>query len=154
MRQVYETACGLRPFSWRYAAPSALEMCARLEADAHKVSGERLVPGDILGINRNSGQYGHIGIYVGSVDGVQTIAENTSSTVRGNPRRAGTKLTPHADIAHRVTGVYRLLLNPEGPRWPDFRAFVDVSGKYREIVLAPGGDHRKAQGKTYWRFKG
>lgn len=153
VRQVYETACGLRPFSWRYAAPSALEMCARLEADGHAVSADRLVPGDILGINRNSGKYGHIAVYVGRVDGVETIAENTSSTVRGNPRRAGTKLTPHTDIAHRVTGVYRLLHNPGGLRWPDFRAFVDVNGTYREIVLAPGGDHRRGQGKTYWRFR-
>jgi len=36
------------------------------------------------------------------------IAENTSSNTRGTPRQAGTKLTPYADIAGRVTEVYRL----------------------------------------------
>ena len=110
IRQVHETACGFKPGAWLYAGANARAMTDALErAGKSRWRGDDLMPGDIIGIHRNSGAHGHIGIYVGAVGGVSTLAENTSSATRGNPRRAGTKLTPFADIAHRVTGTYRLL---------------------------------------------
>ena len=108
VRQVYETACRFEEGSWRYAADTALDMCRHLEDAGHSIPQTKMLPGDIIGINRNSGQYGHIAIYVGEIDGKETIAENTSSARRGNPLSPGAKLTPFADIAARVTGVYRL----------------------------------------------
>jgi hypothetical protein len=155
VRQVFETACALKGHTWRFGAASALEMCEAMRAVGRKVgiiSVSDLMPGDVVGINRNSGQYGHIAIYVGLVESVPTIAENTSSATRGNPRRPGTKLTPYADIAARVTGVYRLRAALQAD-WPEFRAFVLMGGKYQEVELVPGGDHRADQGKTYWRLR-
>jgi len=109
VRQVYETACGFEPHSWSYAAADARGITAKLAADGHEVTDGSLLPGDIIGIHKRSGEFGHIAIYVGRIDGQDMIAENTSSRFRGKPRRAGTKLTRYEDIAHRVTGVYRLL---------------------------------------------
>lgn len=153
VRQVYETACDFGEYRWKHGARTALGMCDGLAAEGHEVTDHSLIPGDIVGINRHSGPYGHVAIYVGKIEGKDIIAENTSSGSRGDPRRPGTKLTPYADIAHRVTGVYRLLDGVPKPMWPAFRAFVYVGSNCREIVLAPNGDHRKDQGKTYWRFK-
>ena len=154
VRQVYEAALDLGPYSWKYAAGDALEMCKKLDAAGFLVSDGKLVPGDIVGINKYSGAHGHIAIYVGKSGGEDMIAENTSSAVRGNPRGAGTKLTPYSEIIHRVTGVYRL-----GPgaaqenAWPTFRSFVYVGNKCVEMEVVPGGDHRRDQGKVYWRTK-
>ena len=153
VRQVYETACGLAPFSWAYAAQTARQMTVSLEAAGHRVNDQSLVPGDIIGIHRDSGKYGHIAIYVGKVNGVATIAENTSSRNRGNPLTAGTKLTPYADVADRVTGVYRLLADVPAPKWPGFRSFLQVGRAWKEIVPVSNGDHRADQGKVYWRVK-
>lgn len=153
VRQVYETACGLAPFSWTYGAQTARQMTANLESGGHRVDDGSLVPGDIVGIHRDSGKYGHIAIYVGKIDGVATLAENTSSRTRGNPQTAGTKLTPYADVANRVTGVYRLLAGAPVPRWPTFRSFLQVGSAWKEIVPVPNGDHRTDQGKVYWRLR-
>jgi hypothetical protein len=66
-------------------------------------------PGDIVGINKPASvRVGHIALFVGEVDGVPCIAENTSVAGRGKPRVKGTKLTPWASVAKRVTGLYRL----------------------------------------------
>lgn len=55
---------------------------------------------------RDWGAQGHIGILVG--DGL--VAENTSSAKRGDPRAAGTKLTPLDQIgASRISGYYAVL---------------------------------------------
>ena len=150
VRQVYETACGFGEGTWKYAAGSALEMCEKLAAAGHTVGDHSLVPGDIIGINRNSGPYGHIAIYVGKVDGKDCIAENTSSTTRGNPRSAGTKLTPLSDVIERVTGVYRLLWGVPSPPWPGYKPILFSGGKYYLLKVMPNGDHRADQGKVYF----
>ncbi len=153
VRQVYETACGFKPHSWSYASTDARSMTAALAADGHRVTDGSLLPGDIVGIHKNSGEFGHIAVFVGRIDGRDMIAENTSSRFRGKPRRAGTKLTRYEDIAHRVTGVYRLLHDAPPARWPQFRSFMYVGNRCREIVLMPNGDHRLDQRKVYWQFK-
>lgn len=153
VRQIYETASGFSEKRWRYRGDDALQMTDKLARGRHEVSDGSLIPGDIIGIHKKSGKYGHIAVYVGKIDGKHTIAENTSSRSRGNPRAAGTKLTPYEEIAHRVTGVYRLLWGAPKLDWPEFRAFVYVGNQCKEIMLVPGGDHREDQGKTYWRFK-
>jgi hypothetical protein len=150
VRQVFETACGMGDGKWKYAAGSALEMCEKLAADGHTVGNHSLVPGDIIGINRNSGQYGHIALYVGEVGGKDCIAENTSSASRGNPRSAGTKLTPLSDVIERVTGVYRLRWGVADPVWPGFKPILCSGGKYYLLKVMPNGDHRMDQGKVYF----
>jgi hypothetical protein len=150
VRQIYETACGIGEGAWKYAAGSALEMCDKLAAAGNTVGNHSLVAGDIIGINRNSGQYGHIAIYVGQVNGKDCIAENTSSATRGNPRSAGTKLTPLSDVIDRVTGVYRLLYGVPDPAWPGYKPILFSGGKYYLLKVMTNGDHRSDQGKVYF----
>jgi hypothetical protein len=106
VRQVYERALDLNAFDWEYAAPSARDMATRLRHDVRQIPAISREPGDVLQIG--SGYPGHVAIYVGEVDGILSIAENTSDASRGNPRKAGTKLTPWTDVSSRVTGVFRL----------------------------------------------
>jgi hypothetical protein len=108
VRQCVEVGCEFQPHAWRHAGASALQTCQNLRDAGYKIGVGDQEPGCVVGINRNSGQYGHVGIYVGRVDGVESIVENTSDHVRGRPARAGTKVTPWSAIAARVTGVYRL----------------------------------------------
>ena len=103
VRQVHETALGIPAFSWRFAAQDAIGMLENMQAD-FLMDASPLRPGDILG--HTNALHGHIGIYVGEIDGAPTVAENTSSSTRGNPRRAGTKLTPLSQFSY--TRIYRL----------------------------------------------
>jgi len=105
VRQIHETALGLRAGDWPLAAGSARDMTAKLEA--YRVPVAQRKPGDIVGIHKNSGRYGHIAIYLGVLDGKEVIAENTSSGKRGWPGKAGTKMTRWSELEARVTGVYR-----------------------------------------------
>lgn len=104
-RECYEVGLGLNAFCWPYGAGRAIWTLDKLDA-AHAgielcgTSG--MMAGDIVGIH--AGTYGHIAIYVGG----GMVAENTISDTRGTPRCKGTKLTPYADLADRVTGIYRL----------------------------------------------
>ena len=85
VRQVYETGCEFGEGRWRYAAPSALEMCKKLADDKHEVTDGSLTPGDIVGINRNCGAYGHVALYVGKSLGKRKLLEAVSpgKTVEG-----------------------------------------------------------------------
>lgn len=105
VRQIHETALGLAPKSWKYAAASARGITEKLDPYLVKIPARQ--PGDIVGIHRRSGKYGHVGIYLGMVDGKEVIAENTSSGKRGWPGKAGTKMTRWSELESRVTGVYR-----------------------------------------------
>ncbi|NMC34940.1 MAG: hypothetical protein GYA36_21170 [Veillonellaceae bacterium] len=157
VRQVHEIACGLSDGGWEYAAGTATDMCDRLRAGGRQVDPATMRPGDILGINRNSGTYGHIAIYVG--DG--QIAENTSSATRGNPRSPGTKLTPLADVADRVTGCYRLaeayvIVQRESGEVLTRRGEIrgdELWVPAREVLEAMGveriTDHLRDEGKVY-----
>jgi len=147
VRQIVETACGFKPFSWRYATARAKYTLAAMDASNLRmiVQGQ---PGDIVG--HRIGDFGHIGIYVGEIDGVATIAENTSSGRRGNPRRPGTKLTPLADFTG--TEWYRLPMAPM--KQETVRVKVVELGGHSPIVLAeyemhPDGNHIADQGKLY-----
>lgn len=111
VRQIVECALGLLPMSWEYRRANARLMERGLR-DAGLYVGRTLddaAPGDIVGINKPPWvAVGHIAIYVGEVEGIPTIAENTSVAGRGKPRVQGTKLTPWSAVATRVTGIYRL----------------------------------------------
>jgi hypothetical protein len=111
VRQIAETASDEIPMAWEYARANARLMERALRSAGLYVGKviECAEPGDIVGINLPASvEVGHIGIYVGEVDGVPTIAENTSVAGRGKPRVKGTKLTPWSAIETRVTGLYRL----------------------------------------------
>jgi len=97
VRQVHEAATGCGPGNWPYQAANAKLMEEKLEADGLAVLNP--VAGDIIAINRSSGIFGHIGVYLG--DG--WFAENTSSASRG----PGTTISPVSAVAARVTGYYR-----------------------------------------------
>jgi len=105
VRQCYEVGLGIAQQTWPYRAGRAIWTIDSLEAAGLGIGPgleSDLLPGDIVGIH--TGKSGHIAIYVG--DG--TVAENTISATRGKPRKAGTKLTPYADLADRVTDIFRL----------------------------------------------
>lgn len=91
VRECFESALGWPARSWKYAAPSAKVALQRMERDGFRVAGPPR-KGDVIG--HCSGTYGHIAIVVDA----KTCAENTSSARRGEPMRAGTKLTPIADM--------------------------------------------------------
>ena len=91
VRECFESALGWPARSWAYAAPSAKVALQRMTRDGFRVTGPPR-KGDVIG--HCSGTYGHIAIVVDA----KTCAENTSSARRGNPMRAGTKLTPLADM--------------------------------------------------------
>ncbi len=105
VRQVYEVALGIPEQTWPYRAGRAIWTIDSLEAAGLGIKERNaadLKPGDIVGIH--TGTFGHIAIYIGG----GLVAENTSSSTRGTPRRAGTKLTPYDALADRVTHVFRL----------------------------------------------
>jgi hypothetical protein len=166
VRQCCEVALGIKPGTWDFAAPDALGMEAKLKAAGKLVPTADRKPGDVVAINNGSWKYGHIGLVVNKT----TIAENTSSGTRGDPRAPGTKLTHWADIADRVTGVYRVQTStvppePTGvPTAPKSVILQDLNTgrKIGEITqeaaarlvagvltVAPNGDHRADQGKLY-----
>lgn len=93
VRECFEAANNWKPTSWRYAKPNARQALAAMVADGHRLPNDALLhPGDVLG--HTDLPHGHIGIYVGSINGVETVCENTISGKRGTPRRPGTKRTP------------------------------------------------------------
>jgi len=115
VRQSVEGGLGLAEFAWLDPDPAnAREMAAQLKARGYSLGDTSdLKPGDIL--YRPSGTPGHIAIYMGTQEpgheGVQIIAENTSSGKRGVPRRPGTKYTRRGTGEGefgRFTEVFRL----------------------------------------------
>lgn len=168
VRQCYETALGIAPFGWKFAAPSARDMATKLRYAGLLIQTGDRHPGDVVQIGE--GYPGHIAIYVGDIDGVESIAENTSDATRGNPRVQGTKLTPWSAVASRVTGVFRLCaLSDEEPTGiklvlqdgdkatvlTDEGILVDgtLMVSARNVGEALGHtvtDHIKTQGKVYW----
>lgn len=99
VRQCHEVALGVPAFSWRYAAPNAIEMEKNLASIKVPTNPER---GDIMCMNHNNGKYGHIGIY----DGEGYVCENTSSTVRG-PGTVRSRITD--GMLLHLTGYYSVL---------------------------------------------
>jgi hypothetical protein len=93
------------------------------------------------------------------------VAENTSSGSRGDPRPAGTKITPLSAVVHELTGYARVLpaSAPSVPGWADesvkkaivagvmhegdpwdepvsqerLAVFMDRAGCFREAAVAP-----------------
>ena len=111
VRQVFETALNIAPKAWKYSYAKAKDALRAMYKDGKQcgdktTSTDDLKVGDIIGIT--TGVYGHIGIYMGKINGIAMVAENTSSASRGKPMRAGTKLTPYALLKQRVTGIHRL----------------------------------------------
>lgn len=106
VRQAHEAAMKLPEFSWLYSSPNALEMEKKLKANNTKTSYPQR--GDIVAINRKTGKYGHIGIYIGN----GKFVENTSSTKRG----PGTVISNIKDVEDRITGYYSVLPTYNGPK--------------------------------------
>lgn len=104
IRQCFETALGMKPFSWYFGAAKAKDTLRKLSAYAIPLTQRQ--PGDILGF---AGDPGHIAIYLGKEYQAdkELIAENTSAT-RGFPRPPGTKVTSYAAVKARISGCYRL----------------------------------------------
>ena len=102
--QCYECAMGIPEGSWDFRRDSARTMERALRAAGLATSHPE--PGDIVGLNNQSYWAGHTAIYLGVVDGVESIAENTSSGSRGNPVRPGTKITPLSAVVHELTAYY------------------------------------------------
>ena len=103
VRQCFETALGMTPFSWYFGAAKAKDTLAKLAP--YEVA--KPEAGDIVGW---SGDPGHIAIVLGDVygDGRFLVAENTSSSSRGEPRAAGTKLTRLSSIRAAGRKFFRL----------------------------------------------
>lgn len=154
VRQCVEVAHGLKPFTWPGCAPDAKGMEKNLKKIAQKIPIEQREPGDIVCMNETSGKFGHIGLCVDP----GTIAENTSSGRRGNPRPAGTKLTSWTIIAGSVSGVYRLKsasmpIAVKVVEQGNSKLIAAVAPSIAELLvgytLAENGDHRRDQGKVY-----
>lgn len=104
VRQCFETGCQMSEKSWRYRGDNAIQMLKKLKDGGHAVSTSSLNVGDIIGHSKYTN--GHIAIYVGELDSVPSVAENTISSKRGNPVNPGTKLTPLGDMS--FSQAYRL----------------------------------------------
>ena len=118
------------------------------------------IPGDIIGLNKQSHWAGHIGIFIGG----GLFAENTSSSSRGDPRAAGTKISPISAVLSELSGYFRpfesdsirlILQKADGPyviacnlkveggvSRVDLRAVAEALGF--EVT-----DHLQDQGKVY-----
>ena len=98
VRECVEAGTGLAEYAWLEPDPgNARQMAAQLrERGYSRGNTSDLRPGDIL--YRGTGTHGHIALYVGALaallGALELIAENTSASDRGFPRRAGTKYTP------------------------------------------------------------
>ena len=104
IRQLFEAALNLQPFTWAFGAGTADETLIKLKPYIKPV-GTKPQPGDIIGWRkRRHGDPGHIALYIGGEKGL--IAENTSAE-RGDPDAPGTKVTR---LANTRTGwkAYRL----------------------------------------------
>lgn len=109
VRQCVEAGNGWPAHTWQFGDDegSAKVALAHMDAAGFRLPpGALLVPGDIVGHRR--GSFGHIGLFVGVIDGTQTVCENTSSGTRGNPRRPGTKRTPLKDFTGAGIEAYRV----------------------------------------------
>ena len=132
VRQCIECATDTSAGNWHYAMAKAKQALRMMEADGAQVGDSDTAPstlkiGDIIGIT--TGVYGHIAIFMGLIDCVYSVAENTSSGSRGNPLRPGTKLTPYALLRNRVTGIFRLYPTEEK------HVKVTVEDKTKEINI-------------------
>ena len=107
VRQSYEAALNSGEFVWNFIAPSAREMERKLRDAGLKTNNPE--PGDIICLNNQDYWAGHIAIYAGFINGVKSIIENTSSSKRGNPQSAGTKITPLSDVIDELSGYYAAL---------------------------------------------
>jgi hypothetical protein len=110
VRECIEAGNGWAPHTWEFGDDEGSATVALRHMDAagfRLPDGALLVPGDIVGHRR--GAFGHIGLFVGVIDGTPTVCENTSSGQRGNPRRPGTKRTPLKDFTGAGIEAYRLV---------------------------------------------
>ena len=121
VRECHEMAADAQEQTWPCRATDAKGIEANLRAGHYLVDTPQ--PGDICCLNRQSGKWGHIAIWLG--DGL--VAENTSCGSRGNPRNPGHKITPLTAIgASRVTCWARYY--PAAPAQAAIRLIVTVAG--------------------------
>ena len=103
VRQVYETADHQPAHAWRFDSPTARITETMMKA-AH-IQTSHPEPGDIISLDHQSYEAGHIAIVVPPVNGVPSVAENTSGW-RGNPYAPGTKITPLSLVIGELSGYY------------------------------------------------
>lgn len=117
VRQVYEKALDLPPFSWPYTAPSAKLGAAKARTLAARGIGtlihldKDIEPGDIIYLeNASPREFGHVVIYIGWLHSgnVRTVAENTLARRGGGP---GLALTPYDTVRTQDRGP-TLILRP------------------------------------------
>lgn len=145
VRECFESALGWPARSWKYAAPSAKVALQRMTKDGFRVTDEPRA-GDVIG--HCGGTYGHIAIVVGDVGGKLTCAENTSSGSRGNPRRAGTKLTAVADMPG-ITHVIRFCKEPIDAE-PEPAPAPDTTNAWQFAARDESGDVLASGIATTW----
>lgn len=95
VRECHEAAAGLGEQEWPYRANYAIQTDYKLRRAGFETSSPESA--DVVCFNRGkeeSATPGHIGIYLGG----GLVAENTSCGSRGEPRRAGTKISTIAEI--------------------------------------------------------
>ena len=107
VRQVFETALGLPPFSWWDDSQTAHDGLTKLAARGYEIAADanNLQAGDILGF---AGDPGHILIYLHTAfDASKNLCAENTSGVRGYPSAPGTKVTALADVLAAHGGEFR-----------------------------------------------
>ena len=95
-RQCCEEGQGLADGDGEFGADSARNLCEVAKGLGRVVDFNDANAGDIgFWLDGYAGVYGHVAIWLGDWygDGRKLWAENTSVAARGNPQKAGTKLT-------------------------------------------------------------
>ena len=122
VRQAHEGALGQAEQTWAYRAQYAIDADYLMRRAGLEVSDHETA--DVVCFNRGkavSAVPGHIACYLG--DGM--VAENTISSKRGEPRAAGTKITPIGDI------------DPDGTRRMFFRTLPLATAAFLRTDCVP-----------------
>ena len=145
-RQVEDAIRGHGDFTWRFASPTARAMQQAMDI-AGGLRVDKPEPGDI-GFGNNQQFYaGHTFRYMGMIEGVESIAENTSSH-RGDPYDPGTKISPLSAVSAEFSGWYSVDASaPNLSKWGLLVRYDDL-----EIIgiIPVAGMHRDA-GRVYYQ---
>jgi hypothetical protein len=149
VRMLHEYALDIGAFQWAYQAPDAIALEAILSHNKLGVNNPQ--PGDIICINKNSGEHGHVGLFVGKTQWYpgDCIVENSSS-LRGKPQAKGTKVTPYSEISNRVSGIYRTYKeNVSSIKIIDAKTNAVIWPIGKRFYIIDNGNHLADQNKLY-----
>lgn len=129
-RQIHEAALGIPAFAWRWARHYAIEADFAMRAAGLQATDPETADVVCFDHDKLEGATpGHIAVYCGG--GV--VVENTSCGTRGNPQRAGTKITRIDEID--PTGVRRMFFRTVELEHPTPNPYADGP----LTVLGPDG---------------